>query len=178
MTQPEQMLRGRIRAGEIVDHDLRHPRIAVVAQQHQRQLPLADGFGDLGRQCLKHDAPVDLTTQHNFFPRAALVDRAEHEVVAFALQRAHQAVDHFGVHAFEDPGVVGVEQADAVRAAAGESPRSQVRSVTHLAGESDEFAARWPRCDDATRAHRRGEFGRRSNSTRPLAPRSRRSLPT
>ena len=54
-------------------------------------------------------------------------------MIALALQRPHEAVDDFRVDAFEDPGVVGVEQADAVRATPRKRTSTKIRSVTHLA---------------------------------------------
>ena len=55
--------------------------------------------------------------------------------MAFVLQRANQAVDDLGVDAFENPGVVGVEQADAARPAAGKRPGPQIGPIAHLAGD-------------------------------------------
>src|SRR5262245_12226314 len=54
--------------------------------------------------------------------------------MAFLLQPSHEAVDDLGVHAFENPGVVGVEQADATSATPREGARPKVGSVAHLAG--------------------------------------------
>ncbi len=98
-------------------------------------MPLADGLHHVGGQGLEHDTAVDLPTQNDFLPIAAVVDRAEDEVMAFGLQRADQTVDHLGIDAFEDPGVVGVQEADAAGPAAGKRPRPQVRPIAHLAGD-------------------------------------------
>ena len=117
------MLGRRIGAGEVVDHDL-------------RQLGSLSSPNSTSGRCRSRTAPR-LRPAESETPRprrsghpstisshdAALVDRAEHQMIAFALQRADQAIDHFGVDAFEDPGVVGIEQADAVGAAAGKGPR-------------------------------------------------------
>ena len=53
--------------------------------------------------------------------------------MAFVLQRADQAVDHFGVDALENPGVVGVQEADAARPAAGKRPGPQIRAIAQFA---------------------------------------------
>jgi hypothetical protein len=135
VAKADEMFCGGVCTGDVVDDYLRDRGIGVVAEQDERQLSFAKCFANLLRQRLENHSSVDLTAEDDFFPRTGLIDGREYKMVTGLLQRSYEAIHDLGVHAFENPGIIRVEQTYAVRAAARKRAGTEISTVAHFTGD-------------------------------------------